>query len=79
MQEDPSSEDMARFSSETGFCPECGAEIWDEAFACPECDAIVEGQVTREQPASSKLSRRTAIVLVAVLIMGLLGLLIKFI
>jgi hypothetical protein len=75
--EDPSFEDMDRFSHTTGFCPECGAEIWDEAFACPECDAVVEGEVGREPPHAARLGRRTAMVLVAVVLLALLGLLLR--
>ncbi|MBT4531160.1 MAG: hypothetical protein HOC27_08135 [Phycisphaerae bacterium] len=37
--EGPSQEDIERFSTnETGFCPHCNEEIWDDASQCPECD-----------------------------------------
>jgi len=74
IDEEPSSEDMDRFSHETGFCPECGEEIWDEAYACPHCDAVVEGQVVREgvDPSGAKLGYKTVVVLIAILVAVLL-------
>jgi len=70
----PSSEDMDHFSHETGFCPECGEEIWDEAYACPHCDSVVEGNVLREgvDPHGARIGFRTVVVLVVVLVAVLL-------
>jgi len=36
--EGPSEEDLERFSREdTGYCPECGEEVWDDAPQCKAC------------------------------------------
>ena len=45
--------DRARFDSDTAFCPECGAEIYDAADVCPKCFTWIDGE-TRGRP----LSRR---------------------
>jgi len=70
----PSSEDMDQFSHETGYCPECGEEIWDEAYACPNCDSVVEGNVLRDGqgPHGARIGFRTVVVLVAILVGALL-------
>ena len=73
--EGPSQEDIDRLDDDTGHCPECGAVIWDEAYACPECDEVVEGRISRTKPdpVGHRIGFRTTVVLVAVLVMVLLG------
>jgi uncharacterized OB-fold protein len=39
--------DRRRFSSETAFCPECGAEIYDAADVCPKCFTWIDGETIR--------------------------------
>jgi hypothetical protein len=70
----PSSEDMDQFSHQTGYCPECGEEIWDEAYACPHCDAVVEGNVVGEGMSreGARIGFRTVLVLVTILVVVLL-------
>ena len=41
--EGPSPDDLARFGSDTAFCPECGDEVWDQAEFCPACGTQVGG------------------------------------
>ncbi|MGI9012957.1 MAG: zinc-ribbon domain-containing protein [Phycisphaerales bacterium] len=36
--EEPSSDDLARFGHETAYCPHCGAEVWDDAHYCSSCE-----------------------------------------
>lgn len=36
--------DRARFDSDTAFCPECGAEIYDAADVCPKCFTWIDGE-----------------------------------
>ena len=70
VDEDPSEEDQQRFVEETGYCPECGEEIWDEAWQCPHCQEVVEGRI-RWTPGGSTgrlLSQRSVLVLALVLI-----------
>jgi uncharacterized paraquat-inducible protein A len=43
IDEGPSAEDLDRFSDETRACPECSAEVYDEASVCPRCGHIFEG------------------------------------
>ena len=70
MNEDPTDDDIDRFSAETGHCPDCGEEIWDEAWQCPHCESVVEGRIERTptQSAGRQVSRRSAVVMVLVLI-----------
>ncbi len=39
--EDPSPEDVEQFSKETFPCPDCGAEIYDEAEWCHKCGRVI--------------------------------------
>ena len=73
LDEDPSEEDQLRFGDETGYCPDCGREIWDEAWQCPHCEAVVEGRIKRtpNQGVSKQISQRSVIVLVLALIVVL--------
>jgi hypothetical protein len=68
IDEDPGSEDIDRFSSETACCPDCGAEIWDQAEVCPSCYAYLGGNVISRTPAQARF-RRKWIVLVAILLL----------
>ena len=43
IDEDPSPEDLERFDHEDAHCPECGAEVWDQAEFCPACGTQVGG------------------------------------
>ncbi len=59
--EGPSAEDLERFGddgSQTGFCPECGDEVWDATPSCPSCGAWIEGQVRRRPPEAEAFHRR---------------------
>ena len=79
--EGPSQEDIDRFEHETGFCPECGSEVWDEAYACPVCDEVIEGRIARNKPdpAGARIGFRSTVILVAVLVLVLLGLAFKLV
>ena len=41
IDEGPSSEDIERFGGDTDECPECGAEVYDQAEMCHACGAYV--------------------------------------
>ena len=46
--EGPSSEDIQSLDKDTGYCSECGAEIWDQSDICPKCGfALVRGTLSR--------------------------------
>ena len=67
VDEGPSPEDLRRFSGETGYCPECGAEVWDGAGVCPSCGAVVAGDIASRHPVEGLLRRRW-LTLVAVIV-----------
>jgi len=55
--------------SQTGYCPECGAEVWDQVEVCPKCRAIIGGDVLHRPPVERWWRQRwRAIVVVAILI-----------
>ena len=66
IDEDPTPQDIERFSGETGFCPDCGEEVWDQAGQCPSCGAFPAGQTATRHPDQGQLRRRW-MVLVAVI------------
>ena len=63
IDEDPSSEDLDRFGSETATCPSCDQEVWDEAPQCPSCGCWLAGEGLHRQSA-----RRRLIVVLIVLV-----------
>lgn len=72
IDEGPSPEDLRRFSRETGYCPECGAEIWDQAEVCPGCGGYVGGETTSRPPLERWWRRRWLILIVTAVLLGFL-------
>lgn len=75
--EGPSEEDLRRFGDDqSGYCPECGAEIWDDAPACPSCGTWIEGN-TRSRTPEEREERarftRVIVVLLAILLSGVIA------
>ncbi len=68
IDEDPTPQDIERFSGETGFCPDCGEEVWDQAGQCPSCGTFLAGQTATRHPVVGRLRRRWK-VLVAVIVL----------
>lgn len=66
--EGPSLDDLNRFGSDEGYCPECGNEIWDQAQACPSCGTYLAGHTSSRPPIEADWRRRW-IVLVAIIAM----------
>ena len=70
--EDPSTEDMTRFGDDgdqTGWCPDCGAQAYDEAEFCQECGNQIGGRVLRRPPAANEFHKRMLLLItVAVLV-----------
>jgi hypothetical protein len=56
--EDPSPDDLERFDRDTAYCPDCGAEIWDQAEFCPACGGYVGGRTLSRPPLDSWLRHR---------------------
>ena len=67
--EGPSTQDIERFSHEHAYCPDCGAEIWDQADVCPKCFTYLGGDTRSRRPMDAWLRRRwTLLVIIAMLI-----------
>jgi hypothetical protein len=58
--------DRDRFASETAYCPECGAEVFDAADICPQCYSWIDGDTTHKKP--SRLRASLKVIVVAVLL-----------
>jgi uncharacterized membrane protein YvbJ len=65
--EGPSHEDIERFSDqETGFCPKCGNEIWDDVSKCPSCGIWLQGNTSHRDPISSEFRKKTIGFIIAI-------------
>jgi len=71
--EGPDASDRARFGRDEGYCPECGASVWDDAPVCPKCGVFIGGQTLARPPMIRALEKRGKIVLVIVLILIISG------
>lgn len=70
IDENPSPEDIERFDREIAYCPDCGAEIWDQADVCPKCFAYLGGHTSSREPIQRWVHHRT----ILLIIFGLLAL-----
>ena len=70
VDEGPSPEDLERFGAETAFCPQCGAEVWDEAPRCAQCGGWLAGETVSRTPEVRQRHRRW---LVAVALLALVA------
>ncbi|MCH2146736.1 MAG: DUF2321 domain-containing protein [Phycisphaerales bacterium] len=69
----PSDEDIQRFSDETGFCPQCGEEIYDDSDWCPKCDNPIQGAGTsHKHPLSSIMTKKVGVILLVILLLAFL-------
>jgi hypothetical protein len=68
IDEDPSPEDIERFSDETAYCRDCGAEIWDAAEVCPKCFAYLGGDTAVRTPLQEWFRKRWMLLVIIVLI-----------
>ncbi|MBI70001.1 MAG: hypothetical protein CMJ38_08445 [Phycisphaerae bacterium] len=73
IDEYPSDEDIERFSDETGFCPHCGEEIYDDSDWCPKCDNPLHGNGTgHRHPLSAIMTKKIGVILLVVLLLAFL-------
>ena len=63
--DDPSSVDLERLDHEAAYCPECGAEVWDDAQSCPTCGAYFS--IPTGRPPAHQAARHLVTVLLVVL------------
>lgn len=71
--EDPSDDDIERFSSDTARCPECGEEVWDQADVCPECGAAMTDGPGSRSTIERHFTQKWIIVVVVILILAMLA------
>ena len=65
--EGPSPEDLRRFGEEAetwGYCPECGAKVYDDADVCPKCFAWITGRTLHKPPEDLALQKKVRQVVV---------------
>jgi uncharacterized membrane protein YvbJ len=66
MYEGPSQEDIERFSSdESGYCPRCGEEIWDDVSKCPACGEWIQGNTSHRTPMENEFRKKMIILIIA--------------
>ncbi len=66
MYEGPSQEDIERFSSdESGYCPNCGEEIWDDVTQCPACGQWIQGNTAHRTPVENAFRKKMIILIIA--------------
>lgn len=70
IDEGPSSEDIDHFDRDTAYCPDCGAEVWDEAEVCPKCHSFIGGQTLTRKPIQKWVDRRMALLVVIALLIA---------
>jgi hypothetical protein len=76
IDEGPGPDDLRRFGDDTAYCPECGAEIYDQAEICPDCGAyLTRGPISRP-PVEDWFRRRWILLIVIVVIVAFLMLVI---
>lgn len=74
LDEGPSPEDIDRFGGgdETGYCPACGAEIWDLVDFCPKCRKALPSGPARRPPLEEHFRRKMLLLVVILMVVGLL-------
>ncbi|HIA71123.1 MAG TPA: hypothetical protein EYO01_00225 [Phycisphaerales bacterium] len=66
--EGPSQEDVERFSEkETGYCPKCGDEIWDDVSKCPSCGVWIQGNTSHRDPDFSEIRKKMMVLIIAII------------
>lgn len=71
IDEEPSDEDIERLSHDTAHCPDCGAEIWDQAEICPKCGQYVGGNTLSRPPLAAEWRAKWLILIVLALLVAM--------
>ncbi len=67
----PSQEDIERFSAdETGFCPQCGKEIWDDVTKCPSCGSWMQHGTSHRNPIANEFRKKMIVLVVIAMLIG---------
>ena len=74
VDEDPSPDDIERFSRGDAYCPECGGEISDLADICPHCGAWLPRGPERRHPEAAAMRRKMIIIITIATLIAFLGL-----
>lgn len=71
--EGPSQEDIERFSNnETGYCPHCGSDIWDDVSRCPSCQSWLNDGTSHRDPVSNNFQKRFFMLVVVIVLIAFL-------
>ena len=74
IDEGPSDDDLAKFNQqEDGYCPECGAVVYDDAEFCPECGMQIGGRVGNKPPVQKEIQNRLGFLIVILILIGLMS------
>jgi|TARA_B100000959_G_scaffold283736_1_gene353407 hypothetical protein len=77
--EGPSQEDIERFSThETGYCPHCGEEIWDDIQQCPSCNTWLQGGTVHQNPIHRAFKQKALALIILIILIGFFWSLIRF-
>lgn len=77
IDEGPSPEDIARFGGEGDddgddvmYCPDCGAEVFQDVGVCPKCLNPIGASVARRRPVREKTKGRFTSLIIVLVIIG---------
>jgi len=74
--EGPSDADQERFGDDrarTGYCPDCNAEVFEDAEVCPRCFAFIGDQVQSSPKPRGRWSQQWKVVLVVLVSFALIA------
>ena len=78
-EEGPSQEDIDRFSeNETGYCPHCGEEIWDDSSQCPNCGEWLDEGTVHQNKIVRSFNKKFLVFIVVVVLVSFLWAVFKF-
>lgn len=64
-------DDAAEEESDQAYCPDCGAQIWDQSDVCPKCFAFLGGDTSRHPPGRGLRSVALRRLVVALILIGM--------
>lgn len=71
LDQGPSEADLDRFNrQEEGYCPECGAVVYDDAECCPKCSQQIGGRISNKPPVERDTQHRLTIIIVVLILIG---------